>query len=181
MVLNFDAYYLEPIHEKHAWGLCDFVTSNADRLKRYFPLTLAANLTPELATIFTHKKVKEFHTKEEFLFIIRSNSEKNILGMVYLKELNWETKQGELAYCIGYTEEGKGIASKAVQNITDWTFKEHSLKTLQIIVHKTNVASIKVAQKCNFTWQKTLPKEHTPPNENPLDMELYERYNSTSK
>ncbi len=180
MDLNFDSYYLEPIQEKHAWGLCDFVTSNSDRLKRYFPLTLAANLTPELATIFTNKKVKEFQSNQEYLFILRSNLEKNIIGIIYLKELNWQTKQGELAYCIGYDYERQGITSKAITVVTKWAFSQKALKTLQIIVHKTNTASIKVALKCKFTWQKTLPKEHTPSNENPLDMELYERYKSIS-
>ena len=178
MDLNFDSYYLEPIQEKHAWGLCDFVTSNSDRLKRYFPVTLAANVTPELAVIFTNKKVKEFLNNQEYLFILRSNLEKNIIGIIYLKELNWQTKQGELAYCIGYNYEGQGITSKAITLLTKWAFIQKALQTLQIIVHKTNTASIRVALKCNFTWQKTLPKEHTPPNEDSLDMELYEHYNA---
>lgn len=176
MILNFDSYYLEPIQEKHTWRLGDFAVSNAERLKRYFPSTLASNLTPELAALFTSKKAKEFNSNHEFLYIIKSNTDKDLVGMVYIKEINWETKQGELAYCIGYPYEGKGITSKAITTITDWAFTEQGLKTLQIIAHKTNYASVKVAQKSGFEWQKTLANEHTPPNEKPLDMELYERY-----
>ena len=44
----------------------------------------------------------------------------------------------------------------------------------QIIAHKTNIGSCKVAEKCGFEWKKTLLNEYTPPNESPLDMELYE-------
>ena len=47
-------------------------------------------------------------------------------------------------------------------------------KRLQIIVHKSNIPSLTVAEKSAYLWQRTLPKEYTPPNEEPLDMELYE-------
>ena len=60
--------------------------------------------------------------------------------------------------------------------MSNYAFKDLQLKALQIIVHESNKASTKVAKKCGFTWQKILEKEHTPPNEAPLDMELYELY-----
>ena len=176
MTLNFDSYYLEPIQEKDAWRLCDFVVSNEERLKRFFPGTLASNLTPELATLFAKIKVKEFSENEEFLYTLKTKFDRSLIGMVYLKELNWKTKQGELAYCIGYTHEGQGIMTKAINSISEWAFTSQKLKTLQIIVHKTNLSSTRIAQKCGFTWQKILLNAHTPPNEKPLDMELYERY-----
>ncbi len=55
-------------------------------------------------------------------------------------------------------------------------FSKFDLKTLKIIVHKTNLQSIRVAENCHFTWIKTLENEHAPPGEKPLDMELYELY-----
>jgi ribosomal-protein-alanine N-acetyltransferase len=48
------------------------------------------------------------------------------------------------------------------------------LKTLQIISHKTNFGSIKVAENSGFVWKRTLANEFTPTDELPLDMELYE-------
>lgn len=51
------------------------------------------------------------------------------------------------------------------------------IETLQIIAHKTNVASVKVAEKNNFKWVKTLKEEYTPQGEKPLNMELFELYN----
>ena len=51
------------------------------------------------------------------------------------------------------------------------------MKTLQIIAHKTNIGSIKVAENNGFIWQRTLQNEFTPTDGEPLDMELYELYN----
>jgi ribosomal-protein-alanine N-acetyltransferase len=176
MFLDFNQYYIEPIAEKDAWKLFDFIISNAERLKRYFPKTLEQNLTPDLSWVFVAKKVKEFNAKEEFLFKLKEKRNRTIIGLVYIKELDWDKKQAELAYCIAYQFEGMGIITNSVKVLSDYAFDTLGLKTLQIIVHKTNTGSTKVAEKCGYTCQHTLLKEHTPPGEKALDMELYELY-----
>ncbi len=177
MRLNLDSYYIEPIKTKDAWNLCNFIVSNEDRLKRYFPKTLEQNLTPDLSKRFVELKVKHFNLKDEFLFIIKEKESNTITGMVYIKELDWVKKQGEFAYCIGYPFEGKKITSKSVNALSEYAFNNLNIETLQIIVHKENIASVKVAENCNFIWKKTLKNEFTPTGEKALDMELYELYN----
>ncbi|WP_242131094.1 GNAT family N-acetyltransferase [Aestuariivivens marinum] len=176
MLLRFENYYIVPIQIKDAYPIYDFVIDNEDRLKRYFPLTLKKNLTPELSKIFVKKKVRKFQKNKEFLFTINENNIKELLGLIYLKALDWKNKHGELAYCIGHQFEGKGITTKAITVLTNYIFSKFDLRTLKIIVHKTNLPSILVAKNCHFTWIKTLKNEHTPPGEKPLDMELYELY-----
>ena len=73
--------------------------------------------------------------------------------------------------------EGKGYTSTTVTALTKHAFENLGLETLQIITHKDNLSSVKVAEKCAFKWTKTLVKEFTPTGEIPLDMELYELYN----
>jgi ribosomal-protein-alanine N-acetyltransferase len=177
MNISFDKYYLSPIQEKDAWSICNFVAANESRLRVYFPKTLEQNLTPDLAKYFTKKKTKQFELKEEFLYTIKEPQSKSLVGLVYLKELDWDKKQGEFAYAIGYLFEGKGITSKAITTLSEYAFEVLGLKTLQIIAHKDNFSSVKVAQKCGFKWQRTLEKGFTPPNRKPLDMELYELHN----
>lgn len=176
MRLNFDSYYIIPIHPKDGWNVCNFAVANEDRLKRYFPKTLEQNLTPDLSNIFVKKKVKQFKAKEEFLFTIRENESKKLVGLVYIKEIDWNKKQGEFAYCIDYNVEGKEVTTQTVKLLSEYAFEALGLETLQIIVHKSNIASVKIAENNNFTWIKTLKNEFTPPGENPLDMELYELY-----
>lgn len=176
MIFDLNTYYIDQIQKQDAWNICDFVVANEDRLKLYFPLTLQQNLTPELATIFSEKKTSQFNKKEEFLFTLKPKNSNKILGLIYIKELDWTTKQGEFAYCIDYNFESKGIITKAVNFLSKHAFNTLGLKTLQIIVNKDNLGSVMVAKKCNFTWIKTLEKEYTPPGKTPLNMELYELY-----
>ena len=176
MQLNFGSYHIIPIHPKDGWNICDFIVANQDRLKRYFPKTLEQNLTPDLSNIFVEKKVNQYETKEEFLFTLRENETNKLVGLVYIKEVDSNKKQGEFAYCIDYTLEGKGLITDAVKQLSDYAFETLGLETLQIISHKSNIGSVKVAENNNFSWIKTLKNEFTPPNGKPLNMELYELY-----
>lgn len=173
MRLDFDEFIIEPIHEKYAWRICDLCTTNSERFKRFFPKTLKQNLTPTLSTYFVEEKLRQFVKREEFLFVLKEIENRTVIGLVYIKELNWNTQQGELAYCIGYKYESKGYTTKSVQALSHYAFEELGLKSIQIIVHKTNTASVRVAEKCGYIWQKTLLKAYKPPAEKPLDMELY--------
>ncbi|AIY12773.1 GNAT family N-acetyltransferase [Cellulophaga baltica] len=174
MIIDCETHTIESISMKDNWRICNFAVTNTDRLKRYFPKTLKQNLTPTLSEIFVSQKVKDFKDKTEFLFTLKEKEKRTIIGLVYVKNIDYEIKRAELAYGIDYEYEGKGITSKTVRYISDWANKELGIETLQIIAHKTNTGSVKVAENNHYVWVKTLPKEHTSPNEAPLDMELYE-------
>lgn len=176
MIAEFNGFEINPIHNGDAWKLCDFMVANADRFKRYFPKTLEQNLNPTLSQLFVETKVKQFKAKDEFLFTLKHTETQELAGLIYVKELNWDKKQGEFAYCIGYTFKGQNLISKAVESLSKYAFTNLGLETLQIIVHKDNLPSVNVALNTNFKWQKTLLNEFTPTGEQPLDMELYELY-----
>ena len=163
MIAQFNGFDINPIHLGDAWKVCNFCVANEDRLKRYFPKTLKQNLNPTLSNYFVESKVKAFENKDEFLYTLKHSETRELAGLIYLKELNWDTKQGEFAYCIGYA------------------FEDLGLETLQIITHKDNLGSVKVALKNDFKWVKTLVNGFTPTGESPLDMELYELVSDSCK
>ena len=96
MRLDFESFYIEPIEIQDAWNICDFICTNEDRLKPYFKSALEQNLTPDLSKFFVEKKVKQFQSKEEFLFTLKTKAFKEIIGLIYLKELDWNKKKGNL-------------------------------------------------------------------------------------
>ncbi len=176
MVAQFDGFEINALHGGDTWKICDLMVANADRFKRYFPKTLEQNLNPTLSQLFVEANMKHFQNKEVFLFTLKQSETRELAGLIYIKELDWDKKQGEFAYCIGYTFEGQGLTSKAIKALSKYAFNELGLEILQIISHKDNLGSIKVATNNNFKWQKTLINGFTPPSERPLDMELYELY-----
>ena len=97
------------------------------------------------------------------------------MGLVYLKDLDWNTKEGEFAYCISKQYTGQGWITKAVTLLSSYASSQLQLKTINIIVHHSNIASIRIAEKCGFTYKGVLPNEFTPPGKKPIDMQLFKR------
>ncbi len=171
-MIQFNQYSVSEVSKEDALGIHLLMTNNSDRFIRFFPKTLEANTILDTAKVFASKKEIEFNSKEEFLFTVK---EKNTcIGLVYIKELDWKKRQGEFAYCLDKEHNGKGLMTKIVGKLIKYAFKNLGFEVFQIIVHKDNLASVKVAENTGFKWQRTLLKKFAPPNEPPLDMELYE-------
>ncbi|SHL87840.1 ribosomal-protein-alanine N-acetyltransferase [Flavobacterium xanthum] len=167
-------FMIDPLIPADANQLYQFMVDNTDRLKYYLPVTLANNATLEKTIAYIATKNKEIEEKINFTFAIRNRITNEIAGLIIIKKIDWANKQGEFANCIGLHEEGKGLTSYAVKERITFAFSELELKTLQIIAHKSNLGSVKVAKNNGFIWQKTMVNEFTPTNQAPLDMELYE-------
>ena len=167
-------FELFPIQENDAWKLCDFVNTNENRLKRWFPKTLEQNFTPTLSELYVSQKINLWKNKEEFIFLLKQKDTHNLAGIAIIKFIDWSKKQAELAYCIGYRFEGKNLTSLSIKALTSFAFETLNLETLQIVTHESNLASIKVAEKAGFKYITILDNEFTPPGEPALDMMLYE-------
>lgn len=164
---------LSELRPRDAKDLNDLMVVNALRFERFFPHTLGQNLTLKASRGFIDKKVIENRGKTEFTYAIRSKINQKVAGLIILKEIDWNKKEGELAYCIGKEFEGRGWTTQLVMEFSRYVFATHGLTALHIIAHLSNQSSIRVAEKCGFVWQETLFAEFTPPKEIPLDMELY--------
>lgn len=174
MVHSSSQICIQHLKPDDALQLNKLLVSNTERFIRYLPKTLAANRTLESTRVYIKGKIEACENRTEFVFTIKDKYAMGIIGLVILKNLDWDMKQGEFAYCIGKQSKGKGLMSEAIKATTTYAIDTLGLKTLQIISHKSNLGSIKVALNSGYLWKETLPEEFTPLNEPPLDMELYE-------
>ena len=175
--MNIENYILDKLHPTDCNQLYQFMYNNKERLKLFFPVTLEMNSSLEKTEVYISIKNKEIDEKTNFTLAIRDKSNQQIAGLIIIKKIDWEIKQAEFAYCIGSELEGKGLTSFAVKKMLNFAFEDLGLKIIQIIAHKTNLGSVKVAKNNGFIWQRTLQNEFTPTDGAPLDMELYELYN----
>lgn len=169
------SFQIVPLKQEDAKSLNELMVSNTEKFSRYFPKTLANNLTLETSKEYIEEKSKLIQSKKEFTYAIKNKETQDIAGLIIIKKVNWDSKKGEFAYCIGSKYARQGIVSEAIKIVTDYAFDTLKLKTLQIISHKNNLNSIKVAENNHFIWKKTLLNEFTPADGISLHMELYER------
>lgn len=165
-------FHMALVQPEDAMAVHTLIMGNLDRFKTYFPKTVAANITFEKSKRFVATIVEDIKNKTQYLYTIKVNG--TLAGLIYLKELDWDKKEGEFAYCIDESYAGNGLTTKAVTVLSNHAFTVFHLQLLKIIVHHSNIPSVRIAEKCNFKPVKTLSNAFTPPGGVPLDMQLFE-------
>lgn len=73
-----------------------------------------------------------------------------LLGSFGLMELGAEPGYGELGYWVAAEARGRGVATRGIRLLAGWAQRELGLTRLEILVHRDNTASRRVAEKAGF-------------------------------
>lgn len=174
MIYSSDPISISLLQPQDALQLNKLLVSNTDRFIKYLPKTLGENRTLESTQNYIAKKIKAAKKNKAFVFVLNDRNSRDIIGMIILKNLDWEINKGEFAYCIGKRYKGKGLMTTAIKATSEYAFENMGLEILQIIAHKTNFPSVNVALQSGFKWKETLKDEFMSYDGTPLDMELFE-------
>jgi [ribosomal protein S5]-alanine N-acetyltransferase len=83
-----------------------------------------------------------------------------LVGLVGITPQNgWRAHLGEIGYWVGNEYWGKGIATSALKQMTDYGFVSLRLKKLYAPVLAPNVASMRVVAKCGYELEGILKSE----------------------
>ena len=178
-MIKSETIYITELKMEDARALFELMDFNREHFESYFPVTLSENKSTKDSEAYILKKAKENKSMSCLTLAVKDKSSMTLTGLIILKNIDRVKKQAEFAYGVGKAFEGRGLTSLAVKQLSYHAFTKLDLTTLQIITHKDNIGSCKVAEKCGFQWKKTLKNEFTPPKGKPLDMELYELYKQT--
>jgi RimJ/RimL family protein N-acetyltransferase len=73
-----------------------------------------------------------------------------LLGSFSIMELDREPGYGEIGYWVAAGARGRGFATRAVRLLSDWARAELGLTRLEILPHKDNEPSKRVAEKAGY-------------------------------
>lgn len=93
---------------------------------------------------------KDGNTNEVLLAICDKKHDLHI-GNIKLGPINWHHRRADISLLIGNKGYwGKGIATQAIQLISQFAFQTLNLNKLMAGAYKNNIGSIKAFQKCGF-------------------------------
>jgi RimJ/RimL family protein N-acetyltransferase len=127
----------DPICRKYAPFI---IPRTLDEVKKY--------LEPQMGV----KKLIEFD--------IYHKGEEKVIGFIGVKEINWFHRLAEIFYLIGERDYwNRGLATKAVILMLNYTFKELNLHKIFGEVLVPNIASIRIFEKLGFSLEGTFKEE----------------------
>ena len=96
---------------------------------------------------------KNLEQKAAYDVGIFSADEGAFLGGVSINQLNRQHNFGNIGYWVRQSRQRQGVASRAVQTIAEFGFRDLKLTRLEIVVSEENVASRRVAEKVGAVFE----------------------------
>ncbi|MFI6083785.1 GNAT family N-acetyltransferase [Streptomyces sp. NPDC051217] len=97
-----------------------------------------------------------WRTGERLSFAVRETG--RIVGHVVVKSTATHGDSAEVGYWTAAEARGRGIASRALEALSDWSFTTLAGVTRLELLHQIdNPASCRVAEKTGYTYRQTLP------------------------
>lgn len=78
------------------------------------------------------------------------------LGLGMIIEIDWEGRQAELGYVVGWAARGRGVATRTVRLLTEWGFSQLALERIALWIDVTNPASERVAERTGYVREGVL-------------------------
>lgn len=79
-----------------------------------------------------------------------------LLGTIGFHTVSLAHRSAELAYDIAPEQWGRGIATACCRALVDWGFAERGYQRIQATAVESNLASVRVLQKCGFALEGKL-------------------------
>jgi RimJ/RimL family protein N-acetyltransferase len=88
--------------------------------------------------------------------IVADARDDTLLGSVGLTEIDWEELRADIGYWVARESRRRGVATRSVRVLAEWTFEALPVQRLGILVDRENTASAGVAERAGFTRECVL-------------------------
>jgi ribosomal-protein-serine acetyltransferase len=138
---------IEPLEEKHLSQLVELVNDNRLYLREWLTW-LDFMKTPEDFKRFVQGAEKNNASGREFSAVILQNG--RLVGRIGLYQLDRMNKIGTIGYWVGEDAQGKGIITKACEEILKHGFETLDLNRIEIRCGTGNSRSLAVPKRLGF-------------------------------
>jgi RimJ/RimL family protein N-acetyltransferase len=96
------------------------------------------------------------------------------LGLALAPGIDRDTATAELGYAVAPGARGRGVASEALRELTEWAFGQQGMVRLELLISVDNPASKKVAERCGYVREGVLRSSYVKPGRRE-DTEIWSR------
>lgn len=175
MNTNFTDFKIISFNTKHPNSLFNLIDSNRERLETYFAGTVKNTRTLEDTIRYCKQIDERVAQKSYFIYTIIDKKTNSLIGLIDVKNIDWNIPKAELGYFIDTKYEGKGVITRALAQTIEFLIKEYNFKKLLCRVNKQNTGSIKVAEKNGFELEGTIRNDYRTTSGDIVDLNYYGR------
>ena len=136
---------------------------------------MSRTLTLEATLIYCEEIQHRIQSRTYFPYMITDNHTGKFVGLVDVKNIDWNVPKAELGSFIDRQHQGKGIVSKATRFVIEHIVEDYKFIKLLCRANSRNKASIAVILKNGFELEGTIRKDYRTTKGEIVDLNYYGR------
>ncbi len=175
MLMEFGNFKISLFDPSQSEAFFELIDSNKSRLDDFFAGTVAKTQTLEDTINYCELIAQKIIDKTYLPYIISDKRSNAFIGLIDLKNIDWNVPKAELGYFVDSNHEGKGLITKALGLVVSYLLKEYKFSKLLCRVGSQNTGSINVALKNGFQLEGTIRNDYRTTKGEIVDLNYYGR------
>jgi ribosomal-protein-serine acetyltransferase len=174
-MMTFDHFRINLLQPNEGEAFFNLIDSNRVRLEDFFAGTVSKTLTLEDAMNYCVEIEQRIKGKSYLPYMITNSTTNAFVGLVDVKNIDWNVPKAELGSFIDTTYEGQGISSKATRLVVDHIVGKYQFIKLLWSANSRNRGSMAVILKNGFELEGTIRNDYRTTKGEIVDLNYYGR------
>ncbi|WP_296385631.1 GNAT family protein [Winogradskyella sp.] len=175
MSLVFDNFKIELLNGSGGETFYNLIDKNRIRLEDFFAGTVSKTRTLDDTLTYCVEIQNRIQSKTYFPYMITDINTGEFIGLVDVKNIDWNVPKAELGSFIDNQYEGKGIVTKATNLVVDHIVEKYDFIKLLCRANSRNKGSIAVILKNGFELEGTIRNDYRTTKGEIVDLNYYGR------
>jgi RimJ/RimL family protein N-acetyltransferase len=174
-MMQFENYKISLLEVGQSELFFNLINDNRERLEDFFAGTVSKTKTLEAALDYCKEIAQKIESKNYFPYMITDVSCNKMIGLIDVKNIDWNVPKAELGAFIDKAHESKGVVTKAADLVVDHLIETHQFKKLLCRANSRNKGSISVILKNGFELEGTIRNDYRTTKGEIVDLNYYGR------
>ncbi len=153
-------FHLSLLSKEDSTSFYHLIQNNLDRLADFFAGTVRRTTTLEDTEAYCLEIEQRIANKSYFPYLIIETKTDQLVGLIDIKNIDWDIPKAELGAFIDANFEGKGIITHYGSILIDQIVAEHGFKKLFCRTAPENKRSIQVVERIGFELEGTIRRDY---------------------
>jgi len=172
-MMTFKHYKIDILQPDQGEAFYHLIENNRKRLEDFFAGTVSRTLTLEATLNYCNLIQQQIKDKTYLPYLIMDLNTNEFIGLVDVKNIDWNVPKAELGSFIDFNYQGKGITTKASNLVVDHIVETYKFKKLLCRANARNKGSIAVILKNGFELEGTIRRDYKTTKGEIVDLNYY--------
>jgi len=174
-MMQFKNYKISLLEINQSELFFNLIESNRERLEDFFAGTVSKTKTLDSTLEYCKEIARKIESEIYFPYMITDISCNKMIGLIDVKNIDWNVPKAELGAFIDEGYENKGVITKASTLVVNHLIEEYQFKKLLCRANSRNKGSINVILKNGFELEGTIRNDYRTTKGEIVDLNYYGR------